>query len=138
MAKNKTSKSKGKDAAEGLPKAKPVVPVMVVWHPEAVVDFDDQVSDKQTRKRVHTSVDVLVRSGGKAPFPAQSAVSGGEGLRELRCGGGRVPWRPIFSQIDGTELFVIWAFGPEAQVDENGFDEAVRRAKQRRDAATGS
>lgn len=135
MAKNKTSKSKA--AAQGLPKAMPVVPVMVVWHPEAVVDFDEQVSDKQTRKRVHTSVDVLVRSGGKAPFPVQSAVGGGDGLRELRCGGGRVTWRPIFSQIDGTELFVIWAFGPEAQVNQPGFDEAVRRARHRRDAVTG-
>jgi hypothetical protein len=37
MAKNKTSKSKA--AAQGLPKAMPVVPVMVVWHPEAVVDL---------------------------------------------------------------------------------------------------
>lgn len=47
-------------------------------------------------------------------------------------------WRPIFQQVDGTQFHVIWAFGPEAVVDQVGFDAAVARAKTRRKAATGT
>ena len=131
----KTNRNSRTQDRGGLPKASPITKALIVWHPKAVVELETQVPDKQTRKRVHSAVDILVQSGGKGAFPLQSAVKDGDGLRELRCGSGRIPWRPIFGQVDGTQLFVIWAFGPEAQVDGPGFDAAVQRAKDRRTAA---
>lgn len=136
MAKNKQNRGRAVKPADLPAGTASATSIMIVWHPDAVVDLDSQVTDRQTRGRIHSSVDVFRRSGCTAPYPAQSAVKGGDGLRELRVGGGQVPWRPIFQQVDGTSFFVIWALGPEAVADQTGFDAAVERAKKRRKADT--
>jgi hypothetical protein len=75
------------------------------------------------------AVDKLKALGPRLPYPHQSSVRGAHGLRELRPRGGRSPWR-AFYQRHGN-VFVIGAVGPEAQVDQRGFDKAVRDALAR-------
>jgi hypothetical protein len=67
--------------------------------------------------------------GDTLPFPHQSAVRGAEGLRELRPRAGRSPVRGLYQRIG--DAFVLLAIGPEAEVDRQGFDQAVRVAKER-------
>jgi hypothetical protein len=45
---------------------------------------------------------------------------------------GRSRWRPIYRQVT-PDTFVIFAVGPEAQIDQGGFDAAVGRAAKRVD-----
>ena len=45
-------------------------------------------------------------------------------------GAGRSRWRPIYRQVSG-DTFVIFAVGPEAAIDQAGFDAAVVRAAKR-------
>jgi hypothetical protein len=54
----------------------------------------------------------------------------GSGLRELRPRRGRSRWRPIYRRMD-ERLFAILSVGPEAEIDKDGYDRAVRIAKQR-------
>ncbi|MBK5233095.1 MAG: hypothetical protein JJE13_08970 [Thermoleophilia bacterium] len=74
----------------------------------------------------------LVALGRELKFPHSSAVQGdiGKGMRELRPRGGRSRWRPIYRQVKpGT--FVIFAVGPEAEIDNRNFEAAVKRAVER-------
>jgi hypothetical protein len=53
-----------------------------------------------------------------------------KGFRELRSRAGRSRWRPIYRQVSPT-TFVVFAVGPEAQIDQRGFQEAIGRADKR-------
>ena len=53
------------------------------------------------------------------PYPHQSDVRGGAGLRELRPRAGRSRMRALYGRVD------------DAQVDHRGFDRAVRAGVQR-------
>lgn len=59
--------------------------------------------------------------------------SEGEGLRELRPRAGRSRWRPLYRQV-GERLFAILAVAPESEIDEQGYDRAVKVAQERRKA----
>jgi hypothetical protein len=48
----------------------------------------------------------------------------------LRPRAGRSRWRPIYRQVT-ARVFVIFAVGPEAGIDQAGFDAAVGRAVKR-------
>ena len=81
----------------------------------------------------------LEAAGPSLGHPHSSAVRGeaGKGLRELRPRAGRSRWRPIYRQISET-TFVIFAVGPEAQIDSRGFDAAVARAVKRHASLEGA
>jgi hypothetical protein len=74
----------------------------------------------------------LKAAGPRLKHPHSSAVQGsdGKGLRELRPRQGKSRWRPIYRQVK-PDTFVIFAVGPEAEIDKSGFDAAVRRAADR-------
>jgi hypothetical protein len=75
------------------------------------------------------AVDKLAAFGPRLPFPHQSAVRAGEGLRELRPRAGRSPWRALYRRV--ADVFVVAAVGPEAAVDPRGFARAVTAALTR-------
>ena len=77
------------------------------------------------------AMEKLEALGARLPFPHQCGVRGARGLRELRPRAGRSPWRAIYRQI--ADAMVIGAFGPEAEVNRNGFDRAVAAAQRRLD-----
>jgi len=81
---------------------------------------------------MNNAVEKLEAAGPRLPFPHSSAVQGDAsgGMRELRPRAGRSRWRPIYRQVSAT-TFVIFAVGPEAQINKRGFDSAVRRAIKR-------
>lgn len=75
------------------------------------------------------AVEKLIALGPQLPFPHQSHIEGGEGIRELRPRRGRSRWRALYGQVEAT--FVIAAIGPEAAVDSRGFARAVEAATDR-------
>jgi hypothetical protein len=75
------------------------------------------------------AVDKLAAFGPRLPFPHQSSVRQGEGLRELRPRAGRSPWRAFYRRIGN--VFVIAAVGAEAEADPRGFARAVTNALTR-------
>jgi hypothetical protein len=77
-------------------------------------------------------VEKLEAAGPRHGHPHSSAVRGeqGKGLRELRPRAGRSRWRPIYRRISPS-TFVIFAVGPEAEIDSRGYDQAVARAVAR-------
>jgi hypothetical protein len=99
----------------------------VSWHKDA--DLELNKLPVPERVAMLHAIDKLMALGPQLPFPHQSSVRGTQGLRELRPRGGRSPWR-AFYQRQG-DAFVIGAVGPEAQVDQRGFDKAVRDASAR-------
>jgi hypothetical protein len=78
------------------------------------------------------SAEKLEAVGPRLGHPHSSAVQReeGGGLRELRPRAGRSRWRPIYRQVT-AHVFVIFAVGPEAGIDQAGFDAAVGRAAKR-------
>lgn len=74
----------------------------------------------------------LKAAGARLMHPHSSAVQGndGKGFRELRPRRGTSRWRPIYRQVT-PDTFVIFAVGPEAQIDKSGFDAAIKRAVER-------
>ncbi|MGI8749957.1 MAG: hypothetical protein ACR2J6_05300 [Thermoleophilaceae bacterium] len=77
-------------------------------------------------------IEKLKVDGPMLTFPHQSGVQGkaGDGLRELRPTQGRTLWRPLYRRFKDT--YVILAVGPEAHVDQNGFNAAVLESQARR------
>ncbi len=75
-------------------------------------------------------VEFLHQLGPRLVAPHSKTLKGERKLRELRPGGGKVLVRPLFIRFHDRE-FVILAVGPESQVDAPGFNQAVKRAKQR-------
>ncbi len=99
----------------------------VVYHPSAEAERND-IPPKE-RVAIAHAVEKLEILGLQLRYPHQSAVQGGEGLRELRPRGGKSPWRPLYSRVG--DVFVILAVGPEAQVDRRRFNKAVAAAQTR-------
>jgi hypothetical protein len=111
------------------PKGNRVATWTVVYHEQAVVEFE-ALRDKKQRKAVLTIVSILRQIGPKIVEPHAKPVRGTNGLRELRPGGGKVTVRPLYARVDERE-FVILAIGPDAVVDASGFRSAVNRARSR-------
>ena len=99
----------------------------IQWHPEAVEELMQLPRDEQLA--LDHAAGKLAAVGSALPYPHQSAVKAGQGLRELRPRGGRSRSRALDDRRGDT--FVIAAVAPEAQVDRRGFDRAVRTARRR-------
>ena len=137
MAPDKGKRSKGTRKPRKVPR--PVVPPVadagppyeVRWHPEADAERDASWPPGEKVAMFH-SVEKLEAVGPRLGHPHSSAVQGekGGGLRELRPRAGRSRWRPIYRQVT-AQAFVILAVGPEAGIDQAGFDAAVGRAAKR-------
>ena len=80
------------------------------------------------------AVDKLTAFGPQLPFPHQSDVRDGKGLRELRPRAGRSAWRALYQRH--LDVFYIAAVGPEAIVDPRGFHRAVASAVRRMEEVT--
>jgi hypothetical protein len=99
----------------------------VQWHLEAEQEL--QGLPPAERVALLRAVQKLEALGPRLPFPHQSAVRAGGGLRELRPRGGRSPWRALYRRSEDS--FVIVAVSPEAQVDRRGFERAIATAHRR-------
>jgi len=99
----------------------------VVFHPAAEKELGGLSA--VDRVAVLHAVEKLAAVGPALPYPHQSDVRGGAGLRELRPRAGRSRMRALYGRVDDT--FVVVAVGPEAQVDHRGFERAVRAGVQR-------
>jgi hypothetical protein len=111
----------------------PGPPYVVRWHPDA--EAERAASWPAPEKvAMNNAVEKLRAAGPRLPHPHSSAVQGdaGKGFRELRPRSGRSRWRPIYRQVT-PDTFVIFAVGPEAEIDKSGFDAAVGRAAKRFD-----
>jgi hypothetical protein len=100
---------------------------MVQWHLEAEQEL--QSLPPAERVALLRAVQKLEALGPGLPFPHQSAVKVGGGLRELRPRGGRSPWRALYKRSEST--FIIVAISPEAQVDKRRFERAIATAHRR-------
>lgn len=96
-------------------------------HPEAEAEY----AALNTREAV--AIDNAVRKlevlGPQLPYPHSSDVRGAVQLRELRPRAGRSVTRALYRQIG--DVFVIGAYGPEAEYDPRGFKKACRVAVRR-------
>jgi hypothetical protein len=107
----------------------------VRYHPKAV---DERNLVRKQSEGDFDAIIVVIEKlkihGPALRFPHQSAVQGkgGAGLRELRPTQGRTLWRPLYRRFENS--YVILAVGPEAQVDQGGFNTAVADAQARRTA----
>lgn len=101
------------------------------WHPDADAERDASWPAEE-KVAMLNAVQKLEAAGPRLGHPHSSAVQGesGKGFRELRPRAGRSRWRPIYRQVT-ADTFVIFAVGPEAQIDGRGFDAAVERAVAR-------
>jgi hypothetical protein len=99
----------------------------VVLHPAAEKELGGLSA--VDRVAVLHAVEKLAAIGPALPYPHQSDVRGGAGLRELRPRAGRSRVRALYGRVGDT--FVVVAVGPEAQVDHRGFVRAVRVGIQR-------
>jgi hypothetical protein len=106
----------------------PGPPYVVRWHPDADAERDASWP-AQEKVAMLNAVQKLEAAGPRLGHPHSSAVRGeaGKGFRELRPRAGRSRWRPIYRQVSPT-TFVVFAVGPEAQIDQRGFQEAIGRA----------
>lgn len=71
----------------------------------------------------------MKNAGPQLGYPHSSAVEVADKLRELRPRGGRSVTRAFYRQFG--EVFVIEAYGPEAEHDPKGFTKACRAAQKR-------
>ena len=99
----------------------------VVDHPDAEGEYKKLGAREAVA--VDNAIATLKELGPKLPFPHSSAVKGADKLRELRPRGGRSVTRPLYRRIG--DVFVIGAYGPEAESDPKGFARACRAAEQR-------
>jgi len=99
----------------------------VQWHPEAEEELMQLPRDEQLA--LDHAVGKLAAIGPALPYPHQSAVKAGQGLRELRPRGGRSRWRALYDRRGNT--FMITTVAPETQVDQQKFDQTVRIARRR-------
>jgi hypothetical protein len=132
--KGKRRKGKRKAKPAPAPAARavdPGSPYVVRWHPAADAERDASWPERE-KVAMFNAVDKLKAAGPRLGHPHSSAVQGeeGKGFRELRPRAGRSRWRPIYRQLT-PDTFVVFAVGPEAQIDRGGFDGAVSRAVAR-------
>jgi hypothetical protein len=107
----------------------------VVWHQEAVVELNE-IKELRARKAVLSVADILRQIGPKLVEPHCKKVQGADKLYELRPGGGRVLFRPLYARRD-ERTFVVLGIAPEAMTDPGGFERAVKRARERAEAHFG-
>jgi hypothetical protein len=132
--KGKRAKSKGRRSPEQTPTPaadESGPPYVVRWHPAAVDERDASSPAREQVALLHAA-QKLEAVGPRLGHPHSSAVRGeaGKGFRELRPRAGRSRWRALYRQV-GPSTFVILAVGPEAQIDQRRFDDAVDRAVAR-------
>lgn len=101
----------------------------VVDHPDAEGEY--RKLGAREAVAVDNAIAKLQELGPKLGFPHSSAVKGADKLRELRPRSGRSVTRPLYRRID--DVFVIGAYGPEAEGDPKGFTRACRAAERRLD-----
>jgi hypothetical protein len=99
----------------------------VEWHPDAQAELMQLPLQEQLA--LDHAAEKLAALGPALPFPHQSAVRGATGLRELRPRAGRSQWRALYRRRG--DRFIIAAVAPEAEDNQQGFDQAVRWAQQR-------
>lgn len=106
-------------------------PYTALWHPEADAERDASWPPAEQAAMLH-AVQKLEAAGPRLAHPHSSAVRGevGQGLRELRPRAGRSRWRPIYRRVTPS-TFVIFAVGPEAEINSRGYDAAIARAVER-------
>lgn len=128
---NKTSSKRPAPKLRVVKSDDPGPPYVVKWHPDAAAERDASWPPEEKVAMEH-AVQKLQAAGPRLMHPHSSAVQGtaGKGLRELRPRAGRSRWRPIYRRVT-PDTFVIFAVGPEAQIDGAGFDAAVTRAAKR-------
>jgi hypothetical protein len=109
----------------------PGPPYVVRWHPGADAERHASWPAPEKVAMLH-AVQKLEAAGPRLGHPHSSAVRGerGKGFRELRPRAGRSRWRPIYRRVTPS-TFVIFAVGPEAEIDKRGYDEAIARAAAR-------
>ena len=99
----------------------------VLPHPEAEAEY--AALNAREAVAVDNAVRKLESLGPQLPYPHSSDVKGAAKLRELRPRAGRSVTRALYRQVG--EVFVIAAYGPEAQYDPRGFTKACRAAERR-------
>jgi hypothetical protein len=99
----------------------------VRFHPEAEEELGKLPAVEQAA--ILHAVEKLEALGPDLPFPHQSAVRGERGLRELRPRSGRSQWRALVARL--SDVIVVLAIGPEAQVNRRRFDRTIAAAKRR-------
>lgn len=109
----------------------PGPPYIVRWHPDADAERDASWP-AQEKVAMLNAAQKLEAAGPRLGHPHSSAIQVGaaKGFRELRPRAGRSRWRPIYRRVT-ARVFVVFAVGPEAEVDRRGFDAAVARAAVR-------
>jgi len=118
-------------SADPGPAQDPGPPYTVMWHPEADAERDASWPAREKVAMLHAA-QKLDAAGPRLGHPHSSAVRGeqGQGFRELRPRAGRSRCRPIYRRVNPS-TFVIFAVGPEAEIDSRGYDAAVARAVRR-------
>jgi len=99
----------------------------VVDHPDAEAEY--RKLDAREAVAIDNAIAKLRNAGPQLPYPHSSDIRGADKLRELRPRGGRSVTRALYRQFG--DVFVIGAYGPEAQHDLRGFRKACRDAEQR-------
>jgi len=114
-----------------VPAPDPGPPYTVLWHPGAAAERDVSWPAQEKVAMLHAA-QKLEAAGPRLGHPHSSALRGdvGKGFRELRPRAGRSRWRPIYRRVNPS-TFVIFAVGPEAEIDSRGYDAAVARAVER-------
>jgi hypothetical protein len=92
--------------------------VRVEFHPDARPEF--RAVPASERLAMQAAVKKLEDHGDRLGAPHTSQVKGARSLRELRPRSGRSPWRAFYRRVG--DVLVVAAFGPEALVDQQGFD----------------
>ncbi len=100
----------------------------VLYHWEAVVEYE-AIKDRRARRAVLTVVSFLRDLGPRLTEPHSKSVKGATKLLELRPGGGKILFRPLYARVGNR--FVVLAIAPEAVEDQSGFNSAVARARKR-------
>jgi len=113
------------------PRPDPGPPYVVLWHLGAADERDESWPAREKVAMLHAAQKIEA-AGPRLGHPHSSAVRGelGQGFRELRPRAGRSRWRPIYRRVNPS-TFVIFAVGPEAEIDSRGYDAAIARAVER-------
>lgn len=99
----------------------------VVDHPDAEAEY--RRLDSREAVAIDNAIAKLRNAGPRLPYPHSSDIRGADKLRELRPRGGRSVTRALYRQFG--DVFVIGAYGPEAQHDPRGFKKACSAAEER-------
>lgn len=105
---------------------------MVIYDPDAVIEFVMAVKSKEERKAIFSAVDKLRELGERLPPPHMKPLRGeaAAGLRELRPRRGSSDWRALYRRCGS--LYVVLA------VDRHeNFSALVARAHLRAPRYTG-